>query len=950
MSDSVAAALRAPAAHRLHHDEPLNLPDAWAPPPRPPVPVLAAIVPVVGAVAIWLVTGSVLALWLAVLGPLLAGASVLDAGRTTRRDRRRAERAAREAHEAAYEEIVRRHGIERAERRGRHPDVAGFIRADAEVWRSVPGRAGVIVVGSGDVVSEVQVNGGHGDPAAARLRRTAARLADAPVVVSAALGVTVIGSGEVACAAVLRGLALQLCLALPPGELRITGPLRGVHAWAEELPHRRAASGRALALIDAGDPVPADAEFVLALGQPGLPASPRCGVTIHVRGLTAGRLDEPSDADERDLRLEAVGEAQALELAAQLDRRAGTAFGRSEGIEPLPLGRLLADHRPVRAPGRLPAVIGVADTGPLTVDLVADGPHAVVAGVTGAGKSELLITWILSLCATHSTRELSFLLADFKGGTAFDALTGLAHVTGVLTDLDGSGARRAIESLRAEMRWREGALAAAGARDVADPRVQLPRLVIVVDEFAALLSEQPELHAVFADVAARGRALGMHLILGTQRIAGVVREVLLANCPLRLSLRVTDRADSRAVIGSEDAADIPGGDDGRGIAMVRRAADALPLRVRVALSAAADVAAVIEASTGPQPRRPWLPELPACIDLAELPAVDATPGALVLGLLDEPEWQRQAPACIAVAERGLLVAGGPGSGRTTALDTLAAQARHVVRIPDDAESAWDAAIELQRTPPGAGSLVVADDLDALMGRFPPEYAQEFFELLDALCRGAGQQGYLVAASVQRLSGPVVRIADLLPRRLVLRTTTRLEHIALGGDPVAFRGDAPPGRGTLDGVPIQIARVPEVRRLPREDEAAWMPSTMLTGFVARRSPAAREAQRTWQQCGMHVWSVAEYAEGVHPGTPTVVVGDPEEWQRHWRVLSQVRSEHDLVIDASCAADLRLLTGSRILPPYAEPGRGRAWLFSSGDDPVRIVLPAVQFRSIRTGTGS
>ena len=89
--------------------------------------------------------------------------------------------------------------------------------------------------------------------------------------------------------------------------------------------------------------------------------------------------------------------------------------------EPVALGSLLVDA-PAAVRGSLPAVIGVEAGEPFVVDLVADGPHAVVAGVTGSGKSELLITWILALCATHSTRDVSFLLADFKGGTAFDAL------------------------------------------------------------------------------------------------------------------------------------------------------------------------------------------------------------------------------------------------------------------------------------------------------------------------------------------------------------------------------------------------------------------------------------------------------------------------------------------------------------------------------------------------
>ena len=98
-----------------------------------------------------------------------------------------------------------------------------------------------------------------------------------------------------------------------------------------------------------------------------------------------------------------------------------------------------------------------------------DGPHAVVVGITGSGKSELLTTWICALAATRSTDEVAFLLADFKGGTAFASLEDVPHVTGLITDLDGSGSRRAVESLRAELRRRESAIAAAGATDIGDP-------------------------------------------------------------------------------------------------------------------------------------------------------------------------------------------------------------------------------------------------------------------------------------------------------------------------------------------------------------------------------------------------------------------------------------------------------------------------------------------------
>ena len=80
---------------------------------------------------------------------------------------------------------------------------------------------------------------------------------------------------------------------------------------------------------------------------------------------------------------------------------------------------------------------------------------------------------------------------------------------------------------------------------------------------------------------------------------------------------------------------------------------------------------------------------------------------------------------------------------------------------------------------------------------------------------------------------------------------------------------------------------------------------------------------------------------------MLTGEPDDWQRQWRVLAEIRADHDLVVDASCAAELRLLTGVRSLPPYCEPGRSRAWLTSAGADPVRIVLPGADIRPVRPG---
>lgn len=918
--------------------EPLELPPPWSPPTRPAVPLLASVVPVLGAVALWLVTGSILSLWLAALGPLIAGATIVDSARGQRRERRRAEERARIARRRVAEQVAERHRDERAARWARHPDVAAFVARDGEIWRAVPGRGEALVLGTWEDASEVRVVGGGDDSDSVALRSRAARLDGAPVVASPAVGITVVGTPAVA-GAVVRGFVLQLAMALPPGELRIVGPLRGENAWAERLPHRRAVTGTTLCLASSTDAATADADIVIVRTGPGEPPPPGCGIVLTVRGPGGSLVD--AGGEVHGIFVEAVGAQQAKILVDDLIARAELVFRDGEAIEPVALGTLLPDA-PAPAHGGLPAVIGLEGGDPFVVDLVADGPHAVVAGVTGSGKSELLITWILALCATHSTREVTFLLADFKGGTAFDVLAPLPHVTGVITDLDGAGARRAIESLRAEVRWREAELARAGARDVLDRRVDLPRLVIVVDEFAALLGEHPELHAVFTDVAARGRALGMHLVLGTQRPSGVVRESLLANCPLRISLRVTDPADSRAVIGTDAASTLPGGPDGRGRALVRGAADIAAHRVRIALSTPADAIAASSRPSGAPPRRPWLPDLPRRIDLEDLiPLADPPEDLILLGLADEPEQQRQRPVGIRVDDRGLLVVGSAGSGKSTALRTLAAQRRReVIRVPVSTEEAWDVAADLVDRGTRAGTIVMIDDLDAVIAGFPADYAREFGDRLEHIVRSAGATRTLVIASAQRVGGAVARVAELLPRRLVLATSSRAEHIALGGDAAQYTPGGMPGRGRLDGQAVHVATTPAESTAEGGGVAVWHPDGPLSGFVLRRSPSTRATIANWERAGARVLTLEEFAGAGEWGTagPVVVAGEVEEWQRHWRALTMMRADHDLVVDAACGPEFRLVTGQRALPPYCETGRGRAWLMCAGDGPRRITLPA------------
>ncbi len=361
------------------------------------------------------------------------------------------------------------------------------------------------------------------------------------------------------------------------------------------------------------------------------------------------------------------------------------------------------------------ALLGAADGGPFTVDLVADGPHALVAGMTGAGKSELLQTMIASLAATYPPTRLTFLLIDYKGGAAFKECVGLPHTVGFVTDLDGHLAERALVSLNAELRRRERVLADAGAKDLADmerrdPERAPPGLAIVIDEFATLAREVPEFVDGVVDVAQRGRSLGVHLVLATQRPGGVVSDNIRANTNLRIALRVNEAAESIDVIGAADASRIARDRPGRafartghseltefqtayvGAASARRRREAsvvvheLPFesererRLVFGEDGETDlqrlVAATAEAARTlalPHPPRPWLPPLEPMIPLGSLepPEGDATAVA-VLGVLDEPAHQRQRVFTIDLeAEGSLLVYGAGASGKTGLLRTLA---------------------------------------------------------------------------------------------------------------------------------------------------------------------------------------------------------------------------------------------------------------------------------------
>ncbi|WP_420036480.1 FtsK/SpoIIIE domain-containing protein [Streptomyces sp. cg28] len=227
-----------------------------------------------------------------------------------------------------------------------------------------------------------------------------------------------------------------------------------------------------------------------------------------------------------------------------------------------------------RRPASTSALVGQGFDRPVAFDLVKDGPHALIAGTTGSGKSELLQTFVASLAAVNRPDELTFVLVDYKGGSAFKDCVRLPHTLGMVTDLDSHLVQRALTSLTAELMRREHMLAAAGAKDHPEYRAlrrrdpglpPMPRLLLVIDEFATLAREIPDFIPGLVGIAQRGRSLGLHMVLATQRPAGVVTSDIRANTNLRISLRVTDANESTDVLDVPDAASISAATPGRAL-------------------------------------------------------------------------------------------------------------------------------------------------------------------------------------------------------------------------------------------------------------------------------------------------------------------------------------------------------------------------------------------------
>lgn len=353
------------------------------------------------------------------------------------------------------------------------------------------------------------------------------------------------------------------------------------------------------------------------------------------------------------------------------------------------------------------------------------GPHGLIAGTTGSGKSELIQTFIMSLCISFSPRDINFFLIDYKGGGTGQKISSLVHCAGCISNLSGSQINRSLKAISAENTKRQKMLSLAGVNHIdayqnlfyeGKVSTSMPHLILIIDEFAELKKEEPEFMKQIISLAAVGRSLGIHLILATQKPSGVVDDKIWSNSNFKLCLRVQDKQDSMDMLHRPEAAYLTspgqgyiqigndeyfekfqtgycggvqfiGEDNEDAICLVE------PTGLKIALESGNEYHKSVDkleymvnyinqlaCDNGYEAcNKLWMDELKENIALEDIKEQKDSKN-IVLGRYDDPANQRQPLMKYNPLENGnLCVIGGPVTGKSTLLKTIISQ----IEYPDE---------------------------------------------------------------------------------------------------------------------------------------------------------------------------------------------------------------------------------------------------------------------------
>ncbi|MCR5688184.1 MAG: FHA domain-containing protein [Lachnospiraceae bacterium] len=584
--------IRIPMTQALY--EPPPSVEIDAPPPRrvpeKPSVLLSAGPALTMAVPILLGAGRTVAVLSSVFAAIWAAVNVMGRTRRQKAEERR-RRSTYISYLEACEETVKARTKEASEALARiYPQVGGYLKENGGcmIWATPPAGDTAVEVraGIGRIPNPVRISvpkerfAGVDDSLKdlpAELGRRYESIPDCPVLVRLAKGsLSVFWLDTEDDRQALAAFILQAAVKYPPHSFKIAlslaGELMRYYMWTSLLPHVPA-DDATQALIVTGDLSEAYAHaaqgraVILAIARSeGIPAGTACSV----------------NGPENDIRCDMLSPEMCFSFASQLARAGSETeggipekvpFGRLLGLPPGAdarnlSGSVLSAYRESDTTASLYAPIGLGPGGAkviLDIHEKADGPHGLIAGTTGSGKSELLTTIILSLASRYPPDKLAFFLVDYKGGGMSNLFEGLPHLVGSISNLSRIDARRAMKALKSENLRRQKIFAASGVNSINDyTRLYdakaapdpLPHILIIVDEFAELRREEPDLMDSLISVSQIGRSLGMHLILATQKPAGVVDERIRSNSGFRIALRLVERSDSVDIIGRPDAASI----------------------------------------------------------------------------------------------------------------------------------------------------------------------------------------------------------------------------------------------------------------------------------------------------------------------------------------------------------------------------------------------------------